>query len=95
MLTELIKVSTLGDEGIMARRTVVFDVGLAWHRAVGSQPDPITPMTVVTLRPEVIFSDENLPTREQIEHMHHRAHEECFIANSVKTDVRCEQVFRP
>ncbi len=52
-------------------------------------------MTVVTLRPEVIFSGENLPTREQIEHMHHRAHEECFIANSVKADVRCEQVFRP
>ncbi|MDQ0608737.1 organic hydroperoxide reductase OsmC/OhrA [Variovorax sp. W1I1] len=52
-------------------------------------------MTVVMLRPEVTFSGENLPTREQIEHMHHRAHEECFIANSVKTDVRCEPVYRP
>ena len=51
-------------------------------------------MTVVTLRPEVTFSGENLPTREQIEDMHHRAHEECFIANSVKTDVRCEPVYR-
>jgi organic hydroperoxide reductase OsmC/OhrA len=50
-------------------------------------------MTVVTLRPEVTFSGDNLPTREQIEHMHHRAHEECFIANSVKTEVRCEPVF--
>jgi organic hydroperoxide reductase OsmC/OhrA len=50
-------------------------------------------MTVVTLRPEVTFSGENLPTREQIAHMHHRAHEECFIANSVKTDVRCEPVY--
>ncbi|MDQ0039209.1 OsmC family protein [Variovorax boronicumulans] len=50
-------------------------------------------MTVVTLRPEVTFSGENLPTREQIEHMHHRAHEECFIANSVKTDVRCEPIY--
>ena len=50
-------------------------------------------MTVVTLRPEVTFSGANLPTREQIEHMHHRAHEECFIANSVKTDVRCEPVY--
>jgi organic hydroperoxide reductase OsmC/OhrA len=52
-------------------------------------------MTVVTLRPEVTFSGENQPTREQIEHMHHRAHEECFIANSVKTDVRCEPVYNP
>lgn len=52
-------------------------------------------MTVVTLRPEVTFSGDNLPTREQIDHMHHRAHEECFIANSVKTEVRCEPVYRP
>ncbi len=28
-----------------------------------------------------------------IVHMHHQAHEECFIANSVKTEVRCEPVF--
>lgn len=49
-------------------------------------------MTVVTLRPQVSFSGENPPTREQIEHMHHRAHEECFIANSVKTEVRCEPI---
>jgi len=50
-------------------------------------------MTVVTLHPTVEFSGDRLPTREQIEHMHHKAHDECFIANSVKTDVRCEPVF--
>ncbi|MGH6627960.1 MAG: OsmC family protein [Burkholderiaceae bacterium] len=49
-------------------------------------------MTVVTLRPMVQFSGEHRPTREQIEQMHHEAHEECFIANSVKTEVRCEPV---
>jgi len=27
--------------------------------------------------------------------MHHEAHEQCFIANSVKTDVRCEPVGIP
>lgn len=47
-------------------------------------------MTVVTLRPEVQFSGTLLPTREQIGQMHHEAHEQCFIANSVKTEVRCE-----
>lgn len=50
-------------------------------------------MTVVTLRPEVTFSGEHLPTREQLDQMHHEAHEECFIANSVKTEVRCEPVY--
>jgi organic hydroperoxide reductase OsmC/OhrA len=47
-------------------------------------------MTVVTLRPEVHFSGERLPSPEQIEAMHHAAHDQCFIASSVKTDVRCE-----
>lgn len=50
-------------------------------------------MTVVTLRPEVNFSGERLPTRGQIDQLHHEAHEECFIANSVKTEVRCEPVY--
>ena len=47
-------------------------------------------MTVVTLRPEVRSSGERLPTRAELHDLHHRAHEECFIANSVKTEVRCE-----
>jgi organic hydroperoxide reductase OsmC/OhrA len=47
-------------------------------------------MTVVTLRPEVVFSGPNQPTPAQIEQLHHQAHEECFIASSVKSEVRCE-----
>ena len=50
-------------------------------------------MSVVTLKPEVHFSGDVQPTREQIERLHHRAHEECFIANSVKSDVRIEAVY--
>ena len=50
-------------------------------------------MTLVTLHPKVEFSGERLPSREQIERLHHEAHEACFIANSVKTEVRCEPVF--
>ena len=47
----------------------------------------------VTLRPAVEFSGTRRPTREQIEQMHHQAHEECFIANSVRSEVRCEPRF--
>lgn len=50
-------------------------------------------MTVVTLRPHVTFAGVTRPTREEVEALHHRAHERCFIASSVKTDVRCEPVF--
>ena len=47
-------------------------------------------MTKVTLRPRAVFSGAMQPTREQLDELHHRAHEECFIANSVTTQVRCE-----
>jgi len=46
----------------------------------------------VTLRPEVRFSGDRVPTPEELAATHHEAHEECFIANSVKTEVRCEPV---
>lgn len=50
-------------------------------------------MTVVTMHPDVTFSGERLPTREELDHLHHAAHDACYIANSVKTDVRCEPVY--
>lgn len=49
-------------------------------------------VAVVTLRPEVKFSGERLPDREEIDQLHHLAHEECFIAHSVKSEVRCEPI---
>ena len=48
-------------------------------------------MTVVTLKPEVAFDGPH-PSREQLDALHHEAHELCFIANSVKTEVRCVPV---
>jgi organic hydroperoxide reductase OsmC/OhrA len=42
----------------------------------------------VTLNPKVRFSGEKVPGAEEIQALHHQAHEECFIANSVKTQVR-------
>ncbi len=47
-------------------------------------------VTLVTLRPEVIFSGSHQPAKAELEQMHQLAHEECFIANSVRTEVRCE-----
>ena len=41
----------------------------------------------VTLDPTIEFSGEKRPTPEQIADMHHLAHQECFIANSVLTEV--------
>jgi organic hydroperoxide reductase OsmC/OhrA len=45
-------------------------------------------MSVVTLRPGTRFSG-TAPSMDELESLHHQAHRECFIANSVKTEVRC------
>lgn len=50
-------------------------------------------MTVVTLRPRVVFSGDAMPDRGTVEAMHHAAHEACFIAHSVRSEVRCEPVW--
>jgi organic hydroperoxide reductase OsmC/OhrA len=47
-------------------------------------------VTKVIFRPDVVFSGERVPTREQLEKMHHLSHENCFIANSVKTEIVTE-----
>jgi organic hydroperoxide reductase OsmC/OhrA len=49
-------------------------------------------ITRVTLRPDVEFAGENRPTRDELRALHHEAHEECFIARSVRTEVRCEPI---
>ena len=52
-------------------------------------------MTVVTLRPQVRFAGDHQPDAAEIHRLHEQAHADCFIANSVKTDVRCEPVILP
>ena len=41
----------------------------------------------VMLAPAVAFAGDKRPTPEQFEELHHLAHEECYIANSVKSEV--------
>jgi organic hydroperoxide reductase OsmC/OhrA len=43
-------------------------------------------MTKVTLKPYIVFKD-NQPDEATVEHLHRRAHDECYIANSVRTEV--------
>jgi organic hydroperoxide reductase OsmC/OhrA len=52
-------------------------------------------MTRVVLRPDVAFSGDRLPDRAEVDAMHHEAHAECFIANSVLTEVECEPIHGP
>lgn len=41
----------------------------------------------VTLRPRITWAGDQ-PTPDALDQLHHSAHDDCFIANSVRTDVR-------
>ncbi|HYS48728.1 MAG TPA: OsmC family protein [Xanthobacteraceae bacterium] len=41
----------------------------------------------VTLNPSVAFTGAKQPTDADLGEMHHRAHEECYVANSVRSEV--------
>jgi organic hydroperoxide reductase OsmC/OhrA len=41
----------------------------------------------VILAPAITFTGEKRPSPEQLDELHHLAHEECYIANSVKSEV--------
>ena len=44
----------------------------------------------VALRPRIVFSGAKQPTAGELDELHHHAHEECYIANSVLAEVVVE-----
>lgn len=44
----------------------------------------------VTLRPRITISGDKRPSEAELAALHHKSHDECFIANSVKTDIVTE-----
>ena len=56
---------------------------------LGRNPEGKMAVLTVDLRPSIRFSGSRLPTPGEIDDLHHRAHDLCFLANSVKAEVRC------
>jgi organic hydroperoxide reductase OsmC/OhrA len=46
-------------------------------------------VTRIALRPEIEFAGE-VPDAEALARLHHEAHEKCFIANSLRTEILVE-----
>jgi organic hydroperoxide reductase OsmC/OhrA len=44
-------------------------------------------VSAVALNPRIAYGGDRRPTTEDEERLHHAAHEQCFIANSVKTEI--------
>lgn len=68
--------------GIVVDRYTDEAVGLMEKRTDGK-----TAVTKVTLRPNSHYSGDQLPNRELVERLHRGAHESCFIANSVTSEI--------
>jgi len=47
-------------------------------------------ITRVTLRPDIGFSGDRQPSPDELQSLHHKAHDNCFIANSVRTEITVE-----
>ena len=47
-------------------------------------------MSRITLQPRVVCSGEKVPSADELQALHHSAHEECFIASSLKTEIVVE-----
>ena len=47
-------------------------------------------ITRITLRPRIEFSAGKMPMASELEALHHSAHEECYIASSIKSEVVVE-----
>lgn len=68
--------------GYVVDRYEDFPVGYVEKNAQGKLA-----MTRVELNPRIDFSGERTPDASALEQMHHEAHDGCFIANSVSTEV--------
>jgi len=68
-----------------------FDVASYHDQAVGhTAPNEkrVPWVATVVLNPKIVYAGDKRPTDEEEAHLHHLAHEQCFIAQSVKTEVK-------
>jgi organic hydroperoxide reductase OsmC/OhrA len=47
-------------------------------------------ITRIVLRPKIEFAGERRPQANELEALHHESHEQCYIANSLKSEVVIE-----
>lgn len=46
----------------------------------------------ITLRPRIAWGGAKMPTAGDLDRLHHEAHQQCFIANSIKSEVVIENI---
>ena len=49
-------------------------------------------VSLIRLRPQITYSGDKRPTPTDEQHLHHLAHEQCFIANSIDSKIEVEGI---
>jgi len=76
---------------LAAKRGIVVDKYLDTATGTMEQDDRgRTSITKVVLRPDAMYSGENIPNMDAVQKIHEQAHQLCFIANSVRSAVVIE-----
>ena len=57
---------------------------------MNKNPEGKLAITRVTLEPLAVFSGTSIPAKDDVVRMHHQAHDQCFIASSVLTEIVCK-----
>jgi organic hydroperoxide reductase OsmC/OhrA len=78
--------SLAAQQGFVVERYVDEAFGVMEKNAAGKLA-----FTRITLRPRIEFGGSKQPSAEDLAELHHAAHEECFIANSLKCEVVIEE----
>ncbi len=45
-------------------------------------------VSLITLHPKIVYGGDRIPSAEDVARFHHLAHDNCFISNSIKTEVK-------
>lgn len=67
-----------------------FQIDAYEDRAIGKMtkgPNGVPWVSEITLNPKITYAGPKQPTHEDEARLHHSAHDQCFIANSVKTKI--------
>lgn len=73
--------SLAAQRGLVVERYEDNAVGLMEKNAEGKMA-----MTRITLAPHILF-EGTAPSAQELDALHHAAHDKCYIANSIKADV--------
>ena len=74
--------------------TAGFNIGSYEDNAVGemtTSDDGKQWISTITLDPQIAWTGDKLPTPEEIAHLHHEAHEKCYIASTIRSKIVVRQ----